>query len=378
MTFKLKLLMCTLLVAHAVNAQDVRIGVLGLFHPQHLNLKATPAQALVIQAGSKTFVLERSSGQDVASITSSGDGLILQVGNQMVRASAIHAASCSGGATDFVLAVPAKISRQYHGALEVKAVSGVLVPVVGMDLETAVASVVQAESDPDAPLEALKAQSVATRSYFVAARERHHDFDFCDTTHCQFLREPPPQDSKAARAAVATQGLVLAYREQPVAAMFTRSCGGRSRTPEEVGMSHQAYPYFPVVCDYCRHNPSRWTRRLPQADAADLRQRGEASRLDIDRRLGWDAVPSNNFTARNNAHGVLLEGAGQGHGIGLCQQGAKAMAQTGATFREILIHYYPNTTLVGVDPYNVGASVPSTALRAGPIVLGHSWIAPQP
>ncbi len=365
MPSNLKWVICTLLVACSVHAQDIRIGVLGLFGPQHLTLKATPAEAVVIQAGGKTFVLERSSGQDAVSINLSGDGLILQIGNEMVRTSAIRAASRSGGATDFVLAIPAKISRQYHGVLEVKSVSGVLVSVVGMDLETAVASVVQAESDPDAPLEALKAQSVATRSYVVAARERHLDFDFCDTTHCQFLREPALANSKAARAVLATRGLVLVYRDQPVAAMFTRSCGGRTRTPEEVGMPYRAYPYFPVVCDYCQRSPSRWTRQVSRADAADLRQRGEASRLDIDRRLGWDAVPSNNFAAQSNTQGVVLEGAGQGHGIGLCQRGAKAMAQSGASFREILIHYYPNTTLVGVDPYIVGASV-------------HPGVVPQP
>ena len=73
----------------------------------------------------------------------------------------------------------------------------------------------------------------------------------------------------------------------------------------------------------------------------DLREPGEASRLNIGRRLGWDAVPSNNFTARSDAKGVVLEGTGQGHGIGLCQAGAKAMAQSGAGFREILAHYYP-------------------------------------
>jgi stage II sporulation protein D len=364
MGFKLKLLIGVLLLAHSVHAQDVHIGVLGLFHPHQLTLKATPAAAFIVQAGKKIFVLERSSGQDAATITSSGDDLILQVGNRLVQASVIHAASRSGGATDFVLAVPEKMSRQYHGLLDVKAVSGILVPVVGMDLETAVASVVQAESDPDAPLEALKAQSVATRSYFVAGRKRHHDFDFCDTTHCQFLREPPLPDSQAARATFATRGLVLAYREQAVAAMFTRSCGGRTRTPEEVGMPHQAYPYFPVVCGYCQRNPSRWTRQVSAADAADLRQRGESSRLDIDRRLGWDAVPSNNFTTHSKTRGAILEGAGQGHGIGLCQQGAKAMAQVGASFREILKHYYPNTTLTDAHLYNVGAS--------GPLVQSHN------
>jgi len=43
---------------------------------------------------------------------------------------------------------------------------------------------------------------------------------------------------------------------------------------------------------------------------------------------------------------VFLEGAGQGHGIGLCQRGAKAMAEEGSNFRQILNHYFPNTGLI--------------------------------
>ena len=119
----------------------------------------------------------------------------------------------------------------------------------------------------------------------------------------------------------------------------------------------------PVACDYCRRNPARWTRHLTPAEAADLRERGEASRLDIDRRFGWDAVPSNTFTTHDDVHGVLLEGTGEGHGIGLCQKGAKSMAQSGATFREILDHYYPNTVLVRADrtPVSTPASIRAKA-----------------
>jgi peptidoglycan hydrolase-like amidase len=58
--------------------------------------------------------------------------------------------------------VPGKISRHYLGTLDVKAIHGELVPAVTMDLETAVASVVQAESSPGTPLEALKGQAVVT------------------------------------------------------------------------------------------------------------------------------------------------------------------------------------------------------------------------
>jgi peptidoglycan hydrolase-like amidase len=354
---RIRLLAYMLLAAQAACAQDVRIGVLELFRPYEIILKAAPGQALIVQttvqAGGENFALERSSGTDTAELTVSGDDVAFHIGNQSFRTSNLHATSRSNGAADFVLAIPGKISRRYHGALEVKAVAGILVAVVRMDLETAVASVVQAESAPDTPLEALQAQAVATRAYFIAARGRHHEFDFCDTTHCQFLREPPPPESSASRATVATRGLVLAYHDHAVAAMYTRSCGGRTRTPQEVGLSSHGYPYFPAICDYCVRHPSRWVRRLSQADAInidiDLRERSEAFRLDIDRRLGWDALPSNNFIAHTDAKGVAFEGTGEGHGIGLCQAGAKAMAQSGASFREILDHYYPNTTLVNLS-----------------------------
>jgi peptidoglycan hydrolase-like amidase len=347
-SIRLKLLASVLLATHVACAQDVRVGVLGLFRPREIALKVAPGQALAIRSAEKSFVLEKSSGNDTAEITVSGDELVIHVGNQSARTSSVRASSRSSGVADFVLAVPGKINRRYHGVLEVKAVAGILFPVVQMDLETAVASVVQAESAPDAPLEALKAQAVATRSYFTAARGRHRDFDFCDTTHCQFLREPPPPHSNASRAAVATLGLVLAYHDHAVAAMFTRSCGGRTRTPQEVGLSSEGYPYFPATCDYCLRSPTRWARRVSPAEAANLSEHGEASRLEIDRRLGWNAVRSNDFTAHGDAQGVVLEGTGEGHGIGLCQAGAKAMAQSGATFREILDHYYPNTTLVNL------------------------------
>jgi len=331
---------------HLASAQDVRIGVFGLFRPRQLTVTVFSGAAIVLSAGKESFVLEGSSGRRVASIRLAPDGLLLQVGGQQILAAGIHVASRSHEAADFVLSVPDKISRHYRGTLDVTAASDTLLPVVAMDLETAVASVVQAESLPNTPLEALRAQSVAARSYFAAAKGRHRDSDFCDTSHCQYLREPPASESAASLAAAATRGVVLAYHEQPFAAMYTRSCGGRTRTPAEIGIPSHGYPYFTVTCDYCRSHPSRWRRRISEADANKLLRRGEAARLEIDRRLGWDAIPSCSFITHTQNQDVVLEGTGQGHGVGLCQLGARAMAEAGANFREILDHFYPNTEVV--------------------------------
>src|SRR5437870_603078 len=115
-----------MVLARGLSAQEVHIGVLSLFHPRQLILKATPALGLVVQAGKSTFMLERSSGQDAVNITAAGEGIVVQFGDQSVRASAVHVAGRSGSASAFLLAVPGKISRHYRGVLDVKVVSDAL------------------------------------------------------------------------------------------------------------------------------------------------------------------------------------------------------------------------------------------------------------
>ncbi len=327
---------------HAI-AQDVRIGVLGLFHPREVQLQASRNEAVIIHAAGQTFVLE--PGSRMAAVYISNDALLLDFGGHVLRTAELRATARNNSAVSFLLTVPGKITRPYRGRLVIKAARGEVVPIITMDLETAVASAVAAESDSDAPPEALKAQAIVARSYFLAGGGRHRDLDFCDLTHCQFLREPPAPDSPAAVATRETQGIVLTFGEKPFAAMFSRSCGGHTRTPAEVGLPGSAYPYFSVLCDFCHKRPYLWTRKLSLQDAT-LLGKGESGRLAVDRRLGWNAVPSNNFTSHREGEQVVLEGAGQGHGIGLCQRGAKALADEGSSFRQILNHYFPNTQLL--------------------------------
>jgi stage II sporulation protein D len=168
--------------------------------------------------------------------------------------------------------------------------NGHLQAIVKMELENAVASIVAAESPPGAPLEARKAQAVLARSFLIAARGRHEGFDFCDTTHCQFLRAAPPAGSPAAKAAKETEDLVIAYQGHAIAALYSANCGGKTRTLEDAGWSAEPYPYFAIDCP--------------------------------------------------------VRGAAHGHRIGMCQEGAAQMARSGKTFREILALYFPATTIV--------------------------------
>lgn len=329
-------------------AADVRIGVLGLFHPRQLTISAPQGHALVVRAGDERIVLENSSGVHSGSVQISANEVILQTKTRTVRASILTIAGRQDEPADFILAVPEKIVRRYHGALEIRPSAEHLLAIVTMDRETAVASIVASENTAETPFEALKAQAVAARSYLTAGRGRHLDFDFCDTTHCQFLREPPGPETAVAKAVEATRGMMLVYETKPFAAMYTRSCAGRTRTPAELDLPAATYPYFSVECKYCREHPARWSSEISADDATGLRSSNEPARLRAAHRLGWATIPSNDFTLKKENGEILVEGTGQGHGIGLCQAGAKAMAAAGADFRQILNHYYPNSTMVSI------------------------------
>src|ERR1700686_3640032 len=173
------------------SSTQVRIGVFGLFHPHQLTVRPAEGEALILHAGKDSLVLEKSSGVDSATVRISGSGVVVLAGNNVIHAAAVTIGDRKNEPVDFLLAIPEKISRRYGGTLEIKPSSKELLAIVIMERETAVASVVAAENTPVTPLEALKAQAIAARSYLVAGRGRHQDFAFCDSTHCQFLRTPP-------------------------------------------------------------------------------------------------------------------------------------------------------------------------------------------
>lgn len=287
------LLASAVLCVLPASAEVVQIGVFDLFHPTELRVSpaATP---LLITTGGDRVILEgrRTYNIHLARISST------------VRVSARD-----GSDTDFRLSIPGRIERQFHGTLMVQPASHKLIAVLTMDREVAVASVVAAEMPPSTPLEALKAQAVVARSYYAAAGPRHDGFEFCDTTHCQFLREWPEPSADAFRATRETRGLLLAYLGKPLGALYSASCGGQTRSLENDG---PGYPYYQVACDFCRrHSP----------------------------------------------------GQVQGHRLGLCQTGAAGMAGAGAGFLEILDHYFPGTSLIQTGRNAIFLLPPLPALR---------------
>lgn len=318
-----RLLTAALLCAVSLAAQPstVSIGVFGLFQPYQLTLRASGPGPLRLSGGA-------IEGREGAQLSAHGDRVAVNIAGRTSESDSLAVEGL------FELAVPGKLARQYDGALEITARNGTLQAVVTMALETAVAAAVAGEADLDGPHEALLAQTVASRSYLASGR-RHDGYDFCDTTHCQYLTDS--LDERARRAAAETEGTLLWRDGKPLEALFTRSCDGRTRS----GAGYQA-----VDCPICARQPKKWTRTHALADVAALIDHpGEQARIAVVRRLGWDAVPSNAYTVAVRGDKATFTGAGEGHGMGLCQRGAIGLARQGATWRDILHRYFPGAVI---------------------------------
>lgn len=316
---------------------ELRIGVLSLFRPERVSVRST--QVLWVQAGSRSMFL--SPGQ-VAGLRAVNAEVDLFAQQQLSTAPIVKISGRGGAPVEFSLSIEGKIDRKFHGRFEAIATGSRLEPVILVDLEPAVAASVAAEMPEGAPPEALKAMAVLVRSYYLAGPRRHGPYDFCDTTHCQWRRESISAGHPASAAARDTADIVLTYKDQPFAAMYHASCGGSTKSAAQLGLSPEPYPYFSVECDVCKRDAAPWTRRLPAGIAGPIvTQLSEELRLKITRHLGWDALPSNNYTARLEGERVIVEGRGEGHGAGVCQRGIQ---QPGLEdYRARLSRYLPQT-----------------------------------
>jgi stage II sporulation protein D len=245
-----------------------------------------------------------------------------------------------------------------------------LVAVNVLPLESYLAGVLGSEMPRSFPLEALKAQAVAARTYALNKKLEQYGqpFHLGSSVISQVYKGLDAEDPRTHEAVQATRGLVLTFDLQPIEAYFHASCGGRTESGlEALGRD---LPYLQAVECSCGALPTtRWSMKVTAKELGALAGAAKASALSV---LGrsptgrarkvqvggrtWDAVSfreklgymrlkSLKFEVEKSHDGWTLEGKGFGHGAGLCQWGAKQYAEAGWDFRRILSHYYPGTEL---------------------------------
>lgn len=241
-----------------------------------------------------------------------------------------------------------------------------------LPLEEYLLGVVGAEMPPTFPLEALKAQAVAARTYALRKKLDAADPDVhlgAGVLH-QVYRGLSHSDEKVREAIEATRGEVLTLELEPIEAYFHASCGGRTESGQ-AALSRQLNYLQPVECPCGKHGGTRWeisvsaqelrtlfgaanvseikiTARSPTGRARMLSMGGGrfVDAVEFRRKLGYERIKSLWFELdRPQGGSIRIVGRGFGHGAGMCQWGAKAYAEQGRSYREILLHYYPSVEI---------------------------------
>ncbi|RKH38475.1 SpoIID/LytB domain-containing protein [Corallococcus sicarius] len=257
-------------------------------------------------------------------------------------------------------------SSQVRGDVVVRLYRNSLQLINVIPLEDYLAAVLGSEMPVSFPLEALKAQAIAARTYALQKKLDSYGaaFHMGSSVLHQVYGGVNREDPKTRAAVEATRGEVLTYDLAPIEAYFHASCGGHTESGQDA--LQRNLPYLqPVACPCGKLPASRWSatlsegelRKALKASPDGMRVTGRTSTrrvtrvtlsdgtlvdgVQFRRKLGYMRLKSLDFDVTSSSKGYVFTGRGFGHGAGLCQWGAKAFADQGRTYREILSHYYP-------------------------------------
>lgn len=276
--------------------------------------------------------------------------------------------------------------RQYRDRITVYRDGDKLLAVNAIELEDYLVGLINHEVSSAWSIEAVKAQAVVARTYalFQAGSSRDPRYDLESTVDDQVYGGSQTEDYRSAKAVRETAGEVMVDGDGDVVqAFYSSNCGGITELPQNVwGVST---PLKKSVKDpWCKSAPnSSWTMSVNAADfGTKLRAAGHAggnvsavtvkrktvaeraltvsvdasagtsqmSGNELRRVLGYDKLKSARFSVERSDDGIFtFRGRGNGHGVGLCQWGAKGMADAGYSYRQILGQYYPGLFLRGMD-----------------------------
>ena len=243
-----------------------------------------------------------------------------------------------------------------------------------LGIEKYLSSVVGAEMPTKWPIEALKAQAIASRTYALK-QKGNNLFDIDSTQRNQVYNGLESSTYKTIRAVKSTRSLVLTYKNKLINALFHSSSGGMTENSEDVWKNE--YPYLTSVKDFDEKNPKfRWQKNFSNKELTNLFPKigglkdieiisitstgrvknvklfgaygsDQMSGVDLRKRLGlksnfvrfkfYEEDSNDSLTIEK---GLLVFGQGSGHGVGMSQWGAKYMASKGQKAERILKYFY--------------------------------------
>jgi stage II sporulation protein D len=273
--------------------------------------------------------------------------------------------------------------RRWRGTPSIVALPGNASGVVAtLDIEDYLYGVLPIEASPGWPPGALGAHAIVSRTFALGRRTLSRPYDVVMTQSDQRFGGIDAEYPATNAAVDATRGDILTFAGGTASVFFAACCGGHTADAAQI-WGHATLPYLRGVADpYCTAAPDyRWERRLardrvqaalaahitgeitgfalgpPDSGGRPLSldiesgpERSTLSTIAFRALLGADIVRSTwllGLALEPNA--VVISGAGRGHGVGLCQWGARAMGAAGSEPGEILAFYFPGTRIGTVN-----------------------------
>jgi len=227
------------------------------------------------------------------------------------------------------------------------------IDVIGVvPLDEYVFSVLANEMPLSWPLETLKAQAVAIRSYTEAIlRDRkgksfHVESSVLDQVYKKISHQQNQGLLEKARNAVkATEGIVLVTKKgRTLKAFYHSDCGGKTVSASTVWSKEKDNDAGVAIDAGCPLNPmAQWRYRLPKSKFASYVKDflGEIRSNEFRQILGFMNLRSTNFEMRDQGEEIEFVGKGFGHGVGMCQWGSRTLGLKAYSYQRILKHYYP-------------------------------------
>ncbi|WP_306543829.1 SpoIID/LytB domain-containing protein [Anaerotignum sp.] len=152
--------------------------------------------------------------------------------------------------------------KQYRGCLRFAVNGTVMTAVNVVDLEEYLYGVIPAEMPASYGEEALKAQTLAARTYAMTKLNAHKSsgYELCDTINCQVYKGYSGEDSKTNAVVDETEGEIICYNGTPIEAVFSASTGGYTENSENVWNS--VVPYLRAVPEVGEYGNNTWTKTL--------------------------------------------------------------------------------------------------------------------
>ena len=271
-----------------------------------------------------------------------------------------------------------------RGPLEIQSDPSGLALINWIDLEAYVAGVVSGEVGAKWPMEALKAQAVAARTYVLYKKieNQSQPFDVVAGVQDQVYHGHSVRAESVLQAVAATRGQVVTYEQRPIFAAYSSTAAGP--TEDALFVWALDLPYLKGVdCPFDEQAPRYDWRTSFTFDYLEQQLRkegydvgqvatftpytftpsGRVDRVrllhsrgeiilrgqDLRRVVGYSKIFSTQFSIESLGPEVVVVGHGAGHAVGMCQWGMREMAELGYDYQSIIRHYYPHTTLLPIE-----------------------------